>query len=440
MKNRKKTNTVARLSFAALALPGLMQTATAGRTEEDYSADFQYGHYQESNKRINVDVFDGAISAPIGKSMTANVGVLRDIIGGASPVYNTRDANGKITQKISEASANGNWCGQTICEQRDQITGGLTYFMDKASVNLGGGFSREQDYTSRFFNTNVSIDLNKKLTTLNFGGSMAFDIVQPSPGIWGSDVTPGGVPSTSSWAYGYKNHKTSQNYLVGISQILDKNSILQSNVTFGYSDGFLTDPYKKVGIDYTPRIDLGEGNFIQLDTVHGYLNEVRPGHRFEWALLEQYVRHFDKLNNAALHADYRFSMNDWGVDSHTFEVSWHQPIVDDWQIIPRVRYYSQTKANFYAPYFDATTDAQLQPVMNQSYYSSDYRLAGFGAISGGLKLTKEIKKIKHIDSLKFQTGFEYYNHNAGYEIGSNNNKTFDSFSYTMVTASFNLKF
>ena len=260
MKNRKKTNTVARLSFAALALPGLMQTASAGRTEESYNADFQYGHYEESNKRINVDVFDGVISAPIGKSMTANVGVLRDIIAGASPVYNTRDANGRVQQVISKASDNGNWCGQSICEQRDAINAGLTYFLDKASVNLGGGFSREQDYTSRFFNTNVSIDLNKKLTTLNFGGSMAFDEIQPSPGAWGSSVTANDIPSpdpitgefnqytSTQRAYGYKNHKTSQNYLVGVSQVLDKNSILQSNVTFGYSDGFLTDPYKKVNV------------------------------------------------------------------------------------------------------------------------------------------------------------------------------------------------
>jgi len=430
MKNRKKTNTVARLSFAALALPGLIQTATAGRTEETYNADFQYGHYEESNKRIHVDIFDGVLSAPIGKSMTANVGVLRDIIAGASPTHNERDpVTGKIHQVISQASTRGNWCGQSICEQRDAINAGLTYFFDTASVNVGGGFSREQDYTSRYFNTNVSLDLNKKLTTLNFGGSMAFDEIQPSPGAWGSAISPGDVPSDSQVAYGYKNHKTSQNYLIGISQVLDKNSILQSNLTFGYSDGFLTDPYKKVLIIWD-----------QDPTVTAAMNEKRPGHRFEWALLEQYVRHFDKFNNAALHADYRFSSNDWGVDAHTFEVSWHQPIVDDWQVIPRVRFYSQTKANFYQPVFVdpwSHTEAHLD---NYSVYSSDYRLAGFGALSGGLKLSKEIKKIKHIDSLKFQTGFEYYNHKASYEIGGNNSQSFDSFSYTMVTASFNLKF
>jgi hypothetical protein len=429
MKNHKKYKTVARLSCAALALPGLMQTATAGRTEEDYNADFQYGHYEESNKRMNVDVFDGMISAPIGKSMTANVGVLRDIIGGASPVFNTKDKNGKITQSISQASGKGNWCGQSICEQRDQITGGLTYFLDKAAVNVGGGFSREQDYTSRFFNTNLSLDLNKKLTTLNFGGSMAFDEIQPSPGAWGSAYTQGG--NTNYYSYNYKNHKTSQNYLAGVTQVLDKDSILVSNVTFGYSDGFLTDPYKKVNVGGFP------------------INEKRPGHRFEWALLEQYVRHFGQLNDAALHADYRFSSNDWGVDAHTFEVSWHQPIVDDWQIIPRVRFYSQNKADFYQPIFTGNVNFVPDPnnpgrtdfiLQNVSAYSSDYRLAGFGALSGGVKVSKEIKKIKHVDSLKFQSGFEYYNHKASWEIGGNNSQSFDSFSYWMVTAGFNVKF
>jgi hypothetical protein len=433
MKNHKKYKTVTRLSFAALALPGLMQTATAGRTEEDYNADFQYGHYQESDKRMHVDVFDGMIAAPIGKSMTANVGVLRDIIGGASPSYNSRDLNGKIKQVTSSASKN--WCGELICEQRDQITGGLTYFLDKAAVNVGGGFSREQDYTSRFFNTNLSLDLNKKLTTLNFGGSMAFDIIQPSPGGWGTARTPEENISTIQRPYGYTNHKTSQNYLVGVSQILDKNSLLQSNVTFGYSDGFLTDPYKKIGVDSS--LSFGE-LVIPLRGLN--MNEVRPGHRFEWALLEQYVRNFDKLNNAALHLDYRFASNDWGVDSHTFEASWHQPIVDDWQVIPRIRYYSQTKADFYQPYFDGPISADGRILLNRSYYSSDYRLAGFGALSGGLKLSKEIKKIKHIDSLKFQTGFEYYTHNASYQMGGNNTGGFADFKYTMVTASFNVKF
>ena len=407
MKHRKKPNTVARLSCAALALPGLLQTATAGRVEETYNTDFQYGHYSESNQRMNVDIFESAVSAPIGKSMTASVNLVRDMISGASPVYNAKDGQGHIQQMISGASPSSS-CGASICEQRDAISSGLTYFLDSAAINVGGGFSREQDYTSRFFNTNMSLDLNKKLTTLNFGASVAFDEIAPSPSIW------------NNRSMDFKSHKTSQQYLLGVTQVINKDSLVQSNISFGYQSGFLSDPYKWVA-------------FYDNNTFSDFRQDTRPQQKFQWAWLNQYVRHFGQFNNAALHVDYRFSTDDWGVNAHTFEASWHQPIVDDWQIIPRFRYYSQDKADFYQPVFAGSST-------HYTAYSSDYRLAGFGAFSGGIKLSKEITELKPFSSLKFQTGFEYYNHKAAYELGGNHSGSFDSFSYTMVTASFNLKF
>ena len=94
--NKKNNNTLAQLTCAALALPGIMQPATAGRVEETYNADFQYGHYSESNQRIDVDIFEGALSAPIGKSMTASVNLVRDMVSGASPVFNAKDKQGEF--------------------------------------------------------------------------------------------------------------------------------------------------------------------------------------------------------------------------------------------------------------------------------------------------------------------------------------------------------
>ena len=426
MKNNKKSNIAAQLTCAALALPGLMQTASAGRVEETYNADFQYGHYEESNQRMRVDIFQGALSAPIGKSMTANVSILRDTIAGASPQFNKKDAQGNITHSMSSASPT-NWCGESICEQRDAANAGLTYFFDKASLNLGGGFSREQDYTARYFNTALSLDLNKKLTTLNFGASVSFDEVSPS---------------VTNLACGdNKCSKTGQQYLLGVSQVIDKDSLLQSNITFGYHTGYMTDPYKRVGV--TGDVDLGGG--LILPGFSTDIHEKRPEERFEWAWLTQYVRHFEQFNHAALHADYRFSTNDWGVNAHTLELSWHQPIAEGWQVIPRFRYYSQDKADFYQPYFNANVviDPNIpgeQVIQNAAAYSSDYRLAGFGTFSGGLKLSKEFTELKPLSQLKFQTGFEYYSHKAEYQLGGNNLGTFDNFGYYLVTASFNLKF
>jgi hypothetical protein len=254
---------------------------------------------------------------------------------------------------------------------------------------------------------------------------VAFDVVEPSLSGWNSYSSP---------THHFVSHKTTQQYLLGVSQVIDKDSLLQSNITFGYHHGFMNDPYKKVGLDTGPG---GIPGF--------YVREKRPQERFEWAWLNQYVRHFGQFNDAALHLDYRFATNDWGINSHTFEVSWHQPIVDDWQIIPRFRYYSQDSADFYQPVFAVDNAGAIAAVISDkltSYenYSSDYRLAGFGAFSGGLKLSKEITEIKPLNSLKFQTGFEYYNHKARYELGGNNGGSFDSFSYWLMTASVNLKF
>lgn len=411
MSSQEKSNFVACLSVAALALPGLMQTAVAGRVEETYNADFQYGHYSESSSRIDVNTYEGALSAPIGKSMTASVALVKDMVAGASPRYNDLDSKGNVRQVISGQNINNvvsgaskpnSQCGKSICDTRDGISPSLTYFFDNGSVNLNGGFSRENDYTSRYVGTTISRDFNKKLTTANFGVSLAFD-----------EIDPTGRPAL-------KGSKTTQQYLLGVSQIINKDTLLLSNVTFGYNTGYLSDPYKLVYF-------YDNGQFVD------FRRDTRPREKFQFAWLTQYVRHFGDLNDAALHIDYRFSTDSWGINAHTAEVSWHQPVGDGWQIIPRVRYYSQDQADFY---YEVGNGQALQ----KGVYSSDYRLADFGAVTAGLHISKEIAGLTPLTHLKFQVGGEFYNHSASYQLGGNNASDFADFSYYLITGSFNLKF
>ena len=407
---KNKTHALTKLNLAALALTGMIQDVNAGRVEESYNSDFQYGHYAESGNRMNVDIFDLAISTPIGKSMTFAASSVRDVISGASPKYNKKDSKGNVVKVLSSASPT-NWCHQSICEQRDSVNSNLTYFFDNAALNFGGGFSQEQDYTSRFVNSNLSWDFNKKLTTLNLGGSVAFDVSEPTN--MNRDCS---TDTTNT-----NCHKTSQQYLLGVSQILDKNSLLQLNMTYGYSEGYLSDPYKTVW-------------FYNGNTVSDIQSDKRPREKNQFAWLVQYIHNFEGLNNAALHADYRFSMDNWGINSHTTELSWHQPITAGWQVIPRFRYYSQDSADFYSAVFSGS---------HNSYrvYSSDYRLAGFGAISGGLKVAKTFIDVsKPIEQLKLQAGVEYYDHIAAYQLGGNSSGNFADFSYYLVNASMGVKF
>jgi len=380
---------VNRLSLAALALPGLMQPAQAERSEETYNTGFQYGHYEESGDRMKVDVFELSAAAPIGKAFTASLDLIRDTMSGASPVFNVRDADGQVRQQISGAS---------IVDQRDVVNVGFSYAMESVTLGLTGGVSGENDYLSRYFGTNLSWDLSKS-TTLSASASYAFD-----------DVFPVGRT--------YRKSKFNQQYLLGVTQVIDKNSLLQSNMTFGYNQGFLSDPYKQV--------------FVENAVGSSILDDVRPDKKFQWAWLTRYARHFKDLNRAALHADYRFYVDDWGVVSHMVETSWDQPIADDWQLTPRFRYYTQYEANFYSAIFDGATIGR--------YHSSDYRLAGFGTLGGGIKLSKNFIMSGLIKDIKLQAAFDYFDRKASYQLGGNDSGGFDDYSFYMVTASVNVKF
>jgi hypothetical protein len=106
--------------------------------------------------------------------------------------------------------------------------------------------------------------------------------------------------------------------------------------------------------------------------------------------------------SASLHADSRVAWNSWGQRSLTLELAWYQGLRDGWQLVPGLRYYSQNRARFYAPFFNADSG---------QYFSSDYRLGGFGALSANLNLRKRF------GHWEFSAGAERYRATTGYAIG-----------------------
>ena len=78
------------------------------------------------------------------------------------------------------------------------------------------------------------------------------------------------------------------------------------------------------------------------------------------------------------HLDYRYFDDDWGITSHTLHTSWYQNFGAWFQVVPNVRYYSQSEADFYRPVdaFDLPLDV---------HQSSDFRLSAYGAFTFGVK-------------------------------------------------------
>ncbi|CAN0491746.1 unnamed protein product, partial [Discosporangium mesarthrocarpum] len=111
--------------------------------------------------------------------------------------------------------------------------------------------------------------------------------------------------------------------------------------------------------------------------------DVRPDSKTQLAATASYRRYIVAAD-AALHANYRYYHDDFGINSHTLDLAWHQNLGDRWRLVPSVRYYSQAAADFF------TNIDDFSKPLNE-FQSSDYRLSAYGAISGGLSVVTRLR-------------------------------------------------
>jgi hypothetical protein len=389
-----KHSGLAALTAAALALPGLVPEAEAAAGAAGTAAsglDSRYSRYEESGGRMRVEVYQAAAQARVTDRLSLRVNGVKDVMSGASPMAVVRGGDGKLGLVMSGAS---------IRDERDAVDLSASYELDDATLGLDVGRSSENDYNSNFFNIDGRWNLNRKTTTLAAGYGFASD------NVWAVSHLDGRTDRLPGVGGGKASHQG----LLGVTQVLDKNSLLQLNLTYGDSAGFLSDPYKWVLV----------GNRLVEDN--------RPSQRRQFGVLLRYVRHFAALNEAALHLDYRFYSDSWDVDAHTFEASWHQPLAYGWQLVPNFRYYSQDSADFYAPIFEMAR-------CNEPHHSSDYRLAGFGAVAGGVRLENEF-----FGRLRVAGGIEFYERRKDLGFSGGAGTAADNFSFSVFSFGLNLKF
>ncbi len=547
----EKHAALAALTSAALSLPGLNAIAAVPVTKAEGSV--EYGHYQESNNRMRVDIYHADGIVPLTDRLELNFSLDRDTYTGASPAYSvpeimTKDADpgawwiasgspgffqpgDEGWQKAvvnpnplvypSNIDKNGNnWyapndpvlpltyykadvissASQTTArgltqegleqfaafqaiasvsdkltayrallnvpiehsrtkqvfqtqplETRSQPTVGLKYYFDNTTLALSGGLSDEPDFVSNFGSANLSQELNNKLTTLSLGYSVTGNSIWRNAGhshapaltqgnklphIISSDCADPSVDCAANPRLDETSIFHSVNF--GVSQILGKNTILNAGTSFTHQSGYLSNPYKTVYIrgEITPEeyvaisdaVDnhpVDWNSITQLQIVGPELfREVRPSERNQLSFSTGVNQHIPQLD-ASLHFDYRFYTDDWKVNSHTFELTWYQSLPYGITVTPGVRYYSQSQAEFFAPYF-------LAPRAD-AHYSSDYRLSAFGSLSGSLTLSKQFAK-----GVKVEAGIEYYTHEGGLKLGGGGSGDYADMSYYLAHGGINV--
>ena len=335
-------------------------------------------------------------------------------------------------------------------ETRKQGDFKLTHEWDEAALNLGGGISIERDYESRFGNIGGRWDLNQKRTALNLDLSYTNS---DTSAIVNHDTLPyididayklgGQVETLPSKADANVIHGNRQDWSThfGVSQVLNKDALVSADVGYTRSTGYLANPYKAVSVVF---IDPTQQAGVPTGVYRGQLRallEQRPNERNQWNLGGRYVQ-FINAFDAALHFDYRFSADDWGIQAHTFESDWVQPLGRGWSVTPRVRYYSQDAADFYTPWlvsrqpynpvFDANGNKiklAYNPNKLPANFSSDQRLSGFGTLSGGIAVSKQFTK-----GISLETGFEYYTHKGSFKIGGGGEGSYADIDYWVANA------
>jgi hypothetical protein len=293
-----------------------------------------------------------------------------------------------------------------------------------ALLSVGASLSDEYDYTHTGVNARFARDFNNRNTTLSFGLALANDTISP---VGGSPV-----PLAPLLGLGNQTNKRGDqskdvtDLLIGVTQVLNRHTIVQLNYSLSQADGYLTDPYKLLSV-----VDPVTGNPVPGPAGSGlsrYLFERRPDTRDKQSLYGLVKRDF---NGDVLEASYRYMTDDWGVDSHTVELRYRWSFGSGRYLQPHVRFYQQTAADFYR-----TVLFNGAPL--PTYATADHRLGEFDGFTLGVKYGRATAR-----GGEWSTRVEYYtqtgNPAPGSAVGALAN--FDLYpDLNALIAQFNYKF
>ena len=204
------------LLAAALALPGVMPASALAQTAPDQSLFalkyVDYRDWQPGGDRIHVHSPSLYLLKPLSDSLAAEGSLVYDSISGASPLYHNT---------LSGASGKGG-----VTDYRTAGNVKLTKYFDGAAVGVGAAISSERDYLSRALSLDVRVSSDDRNRTYAFGVGGASDDINSTNGI----------------AEG--KHRRTVDLLLGVTQALSPEAIVQSNLTWSVGHGYYSDPYK----------------------------------------------------------------------------------------------------------------------------------------------------------------------------------------------------
>lgn len=360
----------------------------------DWDIDSSFLYYSESDGRVTA--FEPAVRAEVdlGDDEYINFQVVVDALTGATP---NGAHKSKQVQTFTNPSGNGSYTVQpgefplssTFRDTRVAVTAEWDKPIDRlSSVLLGASVSAEVDYTSLGVSSTYQRDFNNKNTTLAAGVALTFDTILPIGQI-PKGLNPMRVGGVDQQRQGSSDTKETIDLMIGFTQIVSRTTLFQLNYTFGNSSGYHND-YNNVLTVVNPDGTLTTAPWAAAGTDNRpYLFEKRPDSRSRNILFFRGVHH---LTEDVINASYRYFTDDWGIKSHTLDFRYRYQLTPRQYLQPHIRYYTQSKADFYRHDLVQGSDVDASGVANVQYASSDYRVGAFDSttvgLSYGIGLTK----------------------------------------------------
>ncbi len=340
-----------------------------GFSQKAFRVKFQ--DWIEDDDRIRVRSWYAEAETPINSNWDIGIVGMVDSISGATPMGRPPTAN------------KSDWLAYLEEERRAGVIN-LSQKGEEYDFSFEFGISDEPDYLSRNYAARVSKGLASDTLTLHAGIS------------YNDDEVDSGVPGGPN--LGIQTRKTPE-LMLGVHRVLDPQSTIALNLTYGQPKGYLSDPYKQIGLTET----LFPGDPILEKEVFYLYPENRPDERETFVAYLEGTRYFKDLDGS-VEASYRFFSDNDGLEGHTYEIQWFQRLGEKFVLRPLYRFYHQKEVDFYNVTLDGTGVSPVtQPSGNSPYYSADYRLSKLHSSTYGLKLT-----YFHRQDLIFDFAFDQY--------------------------------
>ena len=347
----------------ALGLAVALYLLQLNRGLAENHIDYRYEYYGEDGGRMRVDTQSGLFQLKLLPWLSVTGEAVYDAISGATPTGAPPATDIKVPFP-PPGPYNSTVPLTRMHDKRyaGNINAEMTFGPHHITPQFA--YSQESDYISYGAALNYSLDLNGKNTTLDLGWSHDFDTILATP-----------------FTYIFKKRdKNTDDFLVGVNQLLSPKTVLTVNFTYRNSHGYEDDPYRGVFFSDYPQADLNNPILF---------GEHRPDFRHAYIGYASVLQYITPLKGG-LQGSYRVYDDSFGILAHTVALSWHQKIGRMFLISPVFRYYWQSAADFYAPQFVGDPSNPFNPNPVPTYYSADYRLSKMETFTFGIEASARV--------------------------------------------------